>query len=267
MSEGADEPGRAVDAALHELFGLRPEGFTARRKELVAAARRSGDADAARAIGAARRPTVAAWAVNVLVRADPSVRTRLAAVRAALQAAHTAMDGARIRELTRAQRLLVDELTRAAMAAAGLETPSPALLEDVSGTFQAAVADADVAARLGRLSAAQRWSGFGDFAVPQAPVPQAPVPEKSPPRSVRPRDTRAAQRRRAAASAARDRARERVDECRAAVASARRRYEQLLAGLAAAEQAIDDAVVAVERAEAELARADSALRGIGDPSS
>ena len=38
-----------------------------------------------------------------------------------------------------------------------------ALRDDVTGTLQAAVADPDVASRLGRLTKAERWSGFGEF--------------------------------------------------------------------------------------------------------
>ncbi|HEX7427675.1 MAG TPA: hypothetical protein VF328_12160, partial [Mycobacterium sp.] len=61
------------------------------------------------------------------------------------------------------QRSLVDELTRAAFEGADLTNPPAALREDVTGTLQAAVADPDVTARLGRLTKAERWSGFGDF--------------------------------------------------------------------------------------------------------
>jgi hypothetical protein len=73
------------------------------------------------------------------------------------------MDGAAIRELTAEQRSLVDQLTRAAFDGAEVTNPSATLREDVTGTLQAAIADPDVADRLGRLTKAERWSGFGDF--------------------------------------------------------------------------------------------------------
>ena len=57
--------------------------------------------------------------------------------------------------------MLVKHLTADALTAAGVSDPSAALRDDVAGTFQAAVADADVMSRLGRLAKAERWSGFG----------------------------------------------------------------------------------------------------------
>jgi len=73
------------------------------------------------------------------------------------------MDGDRIRELSAEQRRLVDDVARAAFEEAELADPSAALRDDVTGTVQAAIADPDVAARLGRLTKAERWSGFGEF--------------------------------------------------------------------------------------------------------
>ena len=73
------------------------------------------------------------------------------------------MDGDAIRQLSSEQRSLVDELARAAFEGADVTNPPASLREDVTGTLQAAVADPDVAARLGRLPKAERWSGFGDF--------------------------------------------------------------------------------------------------------
>src|SRR4029079_13811860 len=61
------------------------------------------------------------------------------------------------------QRRLVDDAARAAFEEAELAEPTGALRDDVTGTLQAAVADPDVASRLGRLTKAERWSGFGEF--------------------------------------------------------------------------------------------------------
>ena len=122
--------------------------------------KKRGDAEAAKRIGAARRPTTAAWVVNALVAADGPPRSRLRDLGEQLRAAHAAMDGAEIRELSAAQRKLVDELVRTGFAAAGMSQPSAALRDDVVGTLQAAVADPDVAARLGPLEKAERWSGL-----------------------------------------------------------------------------------------------------------
>ena len=148
---------------LDELYGVKPEDFTALRTELAAAAKQRGDAAAAKLISSARKPTAAAWVVNLLAHTNEDAKQSLADLRERLRAAHAAMDGAAIRELTAEQRSLVDQLTRAALDGAEVKNPSATLREDVTGTLQAAIADPDVADRLGRLTKAERWSGFGDF--------------------------------------------------------------------------------------------------------
>ncbi|MDX1889296.1 hypothetical protein [Mycolicibacterium sp. 050158] len=265
-----------VDAALDELYALDPAEFTARRGELVAAAKRRGDADDARSIAAVRRPTTAAWVVNTLVRADDTAKTRLAELGERLRAAHAAMDGARIRESSAAQRKLIDQLVRAGFDAVGMAQPSAALRDDVVGTLQAAVADPDVAARLGRLEKAERWSGFGEFgtvtAVGRAPTSTATsevARAAADPRAVE--AELAAARERAAsarrdADAARQAHADAVDATavqKAKLAKARRRYEKLLESLDAAEQevnAADERFAAAEQAERAAAdRRDAAL--------
>jgi hypothetical protein len=148
---------------LDELYEARPEEFTVRRTELAAAAKKQGDADTAKQISAARKPTTAAWVVNRIALRDSDVRTRLAGLGERLRDAHTAMDGNRIRDLSAEQRRLVDDVARAAFEEAELADPSAALRDDVTGTLQAAIADPDVASRLGRLTKAEQWSGFGEF--------------------------------------------------------------------------------------------------------
>lgn len=258
---------------LDRLYGVDPAEFTELRKELVTEAKKRGDRDAARTIGAARRPTTAAWVVNALVRADGTATSRLEEVGQHLRAAHAAMDGAKIRELSTAQRKLVDELVRTGFAAAGVSRPSATLRDDVVGTLQAAVADPDVAARLGRLEKAERWSGFGDFgavtAVGPAPKAKVSAPPKPSPVNTGPdeRDVAAARERlvsadRAARTA--EQAKAEADEVladrAAALATARRRYEKVLETLSAAERALS--LADADHAEAEQAAqaASTALR-------
>jgi hypothetical protein len=101
--------------------------------------------------------------VNRLALRDRDIRTRLAGLGERLKDAHSAMDGDRIRALSAEQRRLVDDVARAAFEEAELADPSAALRDDVTGTLQAAIADPDVASRLGRLTKAEQWSGFGEF--------------------------------------------------------------------------------------------------------
>ncbi len=148
---------------LDELYEVKQDEFTALRTKLAAAAKQRGDADTAKQISAARKPTTAAWVVNRLALRDQDVRTRLAGLGERLKDAHAAMDGDSIRALSAEQRRLVDDVARAAFEEAELADPSAALRDDVTGTLQAAIADPDVASRLGRLTKAEQWSGFGEF--------------------------------------------------------------------------------------------------------
>jgi hypothetical protein len=148
---------------LDELYEVKQEEFTALRTKLAAAAKQRGDTETAKQISAARKPTTAAWVVNRLALRDRDIRTRLTGLGERLKDAHSAMDGDRIRALSTEQRRLVDDVARVAFEEAELADPSSALRDDVTGTLQAAIADPDVASRLGRLTKAEQWSGFGEF--------------------------------------------------------------------------------------------------------
>jgi len=139
-----------------ELYAADPDGFTARRAELAERARDAGEAAVAKKITALRKPTRSAWVVNRLVRSDPEVRTRLGSLAADLR---EAAGGSRLRELTAARSRLVDELTRSALD--GLPAPPASLREEVTATLDAAIADPEVAASLGRLVRAAQYAGFG----------------------------------------------------------------------------------------------------------
>lgn len=250
------------DDDIDRLYGVDPADFTALRAELTRAAKKRGDAAAAKSIAAARRPTLAAWVVNALVRADDTARGRLAELAEQLRAAHASMDGHRIRELSTAQRKLVDELVKTGFTATAQSRPPAALRDDVVDTLQAAVADPDVAARLGRLAKAERWSGFGEFGTSTSTVPasQTVIPDR--PDQIQADVTAAnelvasARADAAAAQGAADAATESLSERATTLATARRRYEKLLENLNTAQRILDTA--AAEHAEAERAAQDGA---------
>ena len=134
--------------ATNELYGSDPEGFTGRRAALAAGARAAGDRTAAKQIASLRKPTRPAWIINHLVRGDPGVAARLTGLGDDLRAAATALDGAKIRELSQARRRLIDSLIRQALQQAGEQSPPAALREDLTATFGAALADPEVAREL-----------------------------------------------------------------------------------------------------------------------
>lgn len=237
---------------LDELYGVEPGEFTATRARLAAAAKKRGDTDAAERISAARRPTTAAWVVNLLVRRDPDARARMTGLGERLRAAHAAMDGTEIRVLSRQQRTLVDDLARAGFGAAGVTNPSAALREDVTGTLQAAIADPDVATRLGQLAKAERWSGFGGFgetATTRTGARRAATAGAAPARRAASRD---------APSRARDEARSALVAAERSHAAANRELSERQAELATARLRRDDARERFAAAETAL---DTAKRG------
>ncbi|HEV2452345.1 MAG TPA: hypothetical protein VGS62_10530 [Streptosporangiaceae bacterium] len=158
----ADPLSEAVD----ELYTADPDAFTERRTALAAQARAAGDAAAARSIAKLRKPTRSAWAINQVVRADPSVPDRLAGLGDQLRAAEQSLDGAKIRELSLARRQLIDALVADTLAVSGQQPPPAALREEVTATFGAALADRQFAEQLaaGILLRAERRAGFGSGA-------------------------------------------------------------------------------------------------------
>ena len=266
----------SVDDALDRLYTARPEDFTAQRTRLAADAKRSGDATAARQIGGSRKPTAAAWVVNLLALRG-TARASLADLGTRLREAHAAMDGEAIRTLTGEQRRLVEELSRAGFLAAGITAPSPALRDDVTATLQAAVADPDVAARLGRLTKAEQWSGFGEFGMATAvsakrTTAKEPAPQKTPPKVAAEKaatkkadDERARQARATLAAAERRRsdADAALTELQSDLAAARLRVTDARRRLADAEQALsaaEDAYAAGKRDSADAAAAVKAAK-------
>ena len=243
--------------AITELYAADPDGFTERRQELIAGAREAGEPAAAKQIAALRKPTRSAWVVNRLVRTDPEVRARLDEMSIDLRAAAGSADGTRIRELTGARSRLVDELTRQALQVSDLPAPPAAMREEVTATLDAAIADPDVAARLGTLVRAAHWAGFG--LDPMTPFPaDAPSPSarKTPTTSSRtpkpgPPPTAEAPPAPDPAEAAAERDRRRQEKIQTAertVAEA----QQTAGSASLAEQELEDTV---RRLEAELADA------------
>jgi hypothetical protein len=216
--------------ATAELYGGDPDDFMARRQELTARARAAGETAAAKQIAALRKPTRPAWVVNRLVRADPDVTARLAALAAELR--EPGLDGGRIRELGADRAHLVDELTRQAFD--DLPAPTAAVREEVTATLDAALADPDVAASLGTLVRAAHYAGFG--LADDTPIPASPPAKTKKPAPAEP-------------SAERERRhREKIMEAERAVAQA----DQAVQAANAAEQQLEDAV---RQLEAELAEA------------
>ena len=87
-----------------ELYALPPSDFTAARDAL--AKEHKADKELAARIKKLKKPGVAAWVVNLLVRREAEQVTQVLEVGAALREAQQGMDAAQLRELTKQRRAL-----------------------------------------------------------------------------------------------------------------------------------------------------------------
>lgn len=136
-----------LDAVADELYALRPEEFVAARDRRALDARRSGEQGLAAEIGALRRPSLAAWVSNLLVRRKPDEVPPLLALGEELRRAHRELDGPRLRRLARRQSEVIGALARQARRLAG-QSGHPVgegVQREVEETLHAALADADAA--------------------------------------------------------------------------------------------------------------------------
>ena len=168
-----------LQAAVDELYSSPMAEFTARRKALAAAARKSGERETAGTIAGLRKPTVSADTLNRLVRVAPDEVGELLDLGAELRAAEKALDGPALRELSTKRRHLVGELANLAFEITDQQSPSAAVRDEVTATLNAALADEQVAERLlsGALVTQARWDGFGSTSLPElaAVLPMDPA--------------------------------------------------------------------------------------------
>jgi hypothetical protein len=136
-----------VEQIADGLYGLPPPEFTAAREEAAARARAGGEPVLADRVHRLRRPTLAAWLANLLVREHPQEMRGLLELASGLREAQARLDGAQLRELTQRRRAVVSALTsQAARAAtrAGL-TVGEGPLNELEQTLHTALTDQAVA--------------------------------------------------------------------------------------------------------------------------
>ncbi|WP_405065015.1 hypothetical protein OG558_23975 [Kribbella sp. NBC_01510] len=167
-----------VAAAALELYGLPPEDFTAARNQVVKQAKDAGDSSRA-AVKALRKPTLAAWLANLLVRIDPDGIAELTDLGEELRQAHVSRDGRRLRELTLRRHGLVHKLVTTARAQARVQghAVSAPTEQRLTETLDAAVIDPGAAQllRTGQLTSALRHVGFGVVDETGDPAQLAPM--------------------------------------------------------------------------------------------
>ncbi|MBW6433152.1 hypothetical protein KZ829_05265 [Actinoplanes hulinensis] len=160
-----------ADDVIQRLYEAPPDGFVAARAEAIAAARQAGDREAAKRLAALKKPTVAAWVVNLVALRRPDLIEELVELSTALRAAQRELRGDQLRELSTQRRQFVASLVAAARKlATGAGAGAAKLpLGDVEATFTAALAEPEIAGqvRTGRLIRAVSHSGFGEVPRPR----------------------------------------------------------------------------------------------------
>lgn len=166
-----------------DLYGLPLDRFTSERNALAKRLRQDGRREEASRVAKLRKPSVAAWAVNQLVRTQrQDIEQLFAAGDAALRAQEALIKGRgkaeALREAAEAERDAVERLTgtaRGLLSSQGDEL-SPAKLEQVSETLHAAALDFEARELVedGCLERELRHVGLGATGVTQAaPAGQA----------------------------------------------------------------------------------------------
>jgi hypothetical protein len=158
--------------AMQSLYAAAPDEFMAARSALVAAAKAAGEAEAAAEIGKLRKPSLAAWAVNLTARTAPDVVSALTDLGVQMRAAQSRMDTGSLTAMRGDRDAAVDSFVRAASEAVGGSgrSLSAAAQQDVRATAIAALADerASDAVTSGQLTRALSYSGFGEVDLAEA---------------------------------------------------------------------------------------------------
>ncbi len=162
----------ATDLLIRRMYEAPPDGFVAARSAAIADAKKAGDKEAVKRFTALRKPTVAAWLVNLLALRKPELIDELVELATALRAAQRSLQGDELRELSNQRRQIVSALVNEARKLAVAEDRSLASklpLGEVEATLTAALAEPEIAAqvRSGRLIRAATYAGFGEVPRPR----------------------------------------------------------------------------------------------------
>ncbi|MBP2338945.1 hypothetical protein JOF41_005123 [Saccharothrix coeruleofusca] len=246
-----------IDRIADELYALPPVRFTATRDARAREAAALGDRALAERVAALRKPTRAAWALNLLAREAADDLAEAAELGGLLRAAQEELRGGALRELGERRRVVLGELVRRAeeLAVAAGHPLGPDAVQQVRTTLTSALVDAVLAARIraGRLVRPVERSGFGP-----EPTGGAPVRDDLAPRREQRRE-RSLTRAREDVVAAQDglrHAESAVTEAEGVLAERQERAAELRAELRRAQRDEHEAATRAERARrrAEVAR-------------
>jgi len=152
----------------YELYGLVPGQFI-KARDAASRSARADDRELADDIKALRKPSTAAWAVNLLARSRASLLEEVLALGVSLRQAQAGLQGEQLRALTKQRRQLIAAVVgevRTLAAAAGVSLTEP-VARQVEDTLSAAMVDEAAAAAVhsGMLTDALASTGTGSLAL------------------------------------------------------------------------------------------------------
>lgn len=223
----------AVAAVADELYRLPPEEFVIARDKRALDFRDQGDRRLADAVHQLRRPSQAAWLVNLLARERGRELDDLLRLSGDLRSAQEQLRGEELRQLSGQRQRVIAALVGTARRLAN-EAGNPVrdrVGQEVEETLYAALADTQVGSvvRAGRLTSTRRYAGFGTRPATDDPAAAATTDSATAEGAPAPRRSR----------------RRRIRE-----------WEWLAAGVREAEETLRDAEAELVERESELTRAD-----------
>ncbi|WP_231123859.1 hypothetical protein [Nocardioides sambongensis] len=159
---------RALLEMADDLYGRPLPEFTAARDRRAKELKADGSDDLAAAVKRLRKPSTAAWVVDLLVRRDRDQVDQVLSVGAALREAQAAMEAGELRALTRQRRQVTAALATQARSRAAEEglRVTAAVADQVEATLTAGMVDelCGRALRSGLLVAALATTGVDPMA-------------------------------------------------------------------------------------------------------
>jgi DNA repair ATPase RecN len=168
---GCKNPGMAEEllAIADELYALSLPDFTPARD---AKAKELKGTDLGKEVKALKKPSLAGWVINLLVRHEPEQVEQVLQVGAALRAAQASMSGDDLRQLTRQRRQLTAAVTTQArrLAREHGQKVTEAVATQVEATLTAAMVDEECAkaVRSGLLLGPLAATGVDDVELDRA---------------------------------------------------------------------------------------------------
>jgi hypothetical protein len=153
----------ALDDVASELYSLSPAEFTAARNQRASSETKGGDRQLGASIRRLPKPSVAAWAVNMLVRHRSDEVEALLELGDRLREAQDDLDSDAIRSLGRERHRMLSAIATSARGLGGeLGTAvSESAAIEVQQTLQAAMGDAAAAAAVRSGALVRTFSGSG----------------------------------------------------------------------------------------------------------